>query len=304
MRIVYLGSSAFAVQVLRALVASAHRPLLVVTPPDRPKGRGRKVSPPAAALAARALGLELFQTANVNDEDTLGVIEGKAPQAVCACEFGQLIKEPLLSGHLILNVHPSLLPRWRGAAPIERALMAGDRESGVTIFKITAGLDCGPIALAASEPVLADDNAGSLSSRLAALGGRLLVEALDRAQAGTLELVEQSDDGATYADKIEAGERRLDAGRPAAELAQIVRALTPHVGAYLSLVGGQRLGISTAQVAGESLEPGEMRVWDGRLLVGCSEDALELLEVTPPGRRAMSAQDYLRGHRPPQRVEP
>ena len=147
----------------------------------------------------------------------------------------------------MLNVHPSLLPRWRGAAPIERALMAGDTVTGVTIFQITAGLDSGPIALLRHEPIRPDDTAGTLAARLAPLGAHLLVEALDGHEAGALELTEQPEEGVTYADKIDPAERRLDPGRPAEELERVVRALTPAIGAYLELEGGERLGVSAAR---------------------------------------------------------
>jgi methionyl-tRNA formyltransferase len=303
-RTVYLGSSGFAVEVLKALAASPHRPALVVTPPNRPRGRGRRVSPPPAAVAARELGLELLQAASVNEQQALAAIDAVAPDAVCVCEFGQLIKEPLLSRFLILNVHPSLLPRWRGAAPIERAMMAGDSETGVTIFKITEGLDSGPTALARPEPILPEDTAGTLSARLAALGGTLLVEALDRVERGKLDLAEQTDDGATYAEKIETRDRTLDPGRPAGELERAVRALTPHVGAYLPLPADERLGVIAARAVETSgIAAGELRVVEGRLLVGCSAGALELVEVQPPGKRAMPAQEYLRGHHPPERAQ-
>jgi methionyl-tRNA formyltransferase len=303
-RTVYLGSSAFAVEVLRALAASAHGPGLVVTPPDRPKGRGRKVAPPPAAQAAKELGVRLLQTASVNEPESLAAIESARPEAVGVCEFGQLIKEPLLSRHLILNVHPSHLPRWRGAAPIERALMAGDEQTGVTIFKIVAGLDSGPIALMSPpEPIQPDDTAGTLSARLAQMGGALLVQALDRAQEGKLELTEQDEDGVTYADKLTPEERRLDLSRPAAELERVVRALTPDIGAYLSIDGDDRLVVTRALVADEKLPPGELRAADGRLLVGAAGGALELLEVRPPGKRTMAVRDFLRGHRLPARVE-
>jgi methionyl-tRNA formyltransferase len=302
-RTVYLGSSAFAVEVLRALASSPHRPSLVVTPPDRPQGRGRKLGSPPAALAARELGIELLQAASVNEEEALATVDGHGPGAVCVCEFGQLIKEPLLSRHLILNVHPSLLPRWRGATPIERTLMEGDTETGVTIFRITAGLDSGPIALAAPEPVQPADTAGTLSLRLAALGGTLLVEALDRAEAGTLELHEQPEEGATYANKLEAEDRRLNPARPALELERRVRALTPHVGTYLALPGGDRLGVSAAKATAETVPAGQLRAVDGRVLVGAAEGALELLELRPPGKRTMSAAEYARGHTLPERVE-
>ena len=303
MRTVYLGSSDFAVEVLKALAASPHRPTLVVTPPDRPKGRGRRLGPPPTAVAARELGIELLQTANVNDSDSLAAIEASAPEVICICEFGQLIKEPLLSKYLMLNVHPSLLPRWRGAAPIERALMAGDSETGVSIFRIEAGLDSGPVALAGAEPIQPGDTAGTIRARLAALSGTLLVEALDRVEAGTLELREQDEDGATYASKIVPEERRLDPKRPAAELERIVRALTPAVGSYIALPGGERLGVGAARAVEETVGQGELRASDGRVLVGCAEGALELLEVRPPGGRTMAAADYLRGHRLPERVQ-
>jgi methionyl-tRNA formyltransferase len=229
----------------------------------------------------------------------LARIEQAEPEAICVCQFGQLIKEPLLSRFLMLNVHTSVLPRWRGAAPIERALMAGDTVTGVTIFQITAGLDSGPIALARHEAIDPDDTAGTLAARLATLGAQLLVEALDAAEAGALDLAEQPEDGVTYADKIDRAERRLDPRRPAAELERIVRALSPAIGAYLELEGGERLGVEATRVVEAALKPGDLSAADGRLVLGCREEALELVQVKPPGRRAMSASEYLRGHQIP-----
>jgi methionyl-tRNA formyltransferase len=298
MRTVYLGTSHFAVRVLDRLAASPHRPVLVVTPPDRPRGRGRRLASPPVAGAARELGIELLQTPNVSDGDSLARIEAAQPEAIGVCQFGQLIREPLLSRHLMLNVHTSLLPRWRGAAPIERALMAGDEETGVTIFRVTAGLDSGPVAAAEAEPIRPGDTAGTLADRLAALGGELLVAALDRAEAGSLELAEQPPAGVTYAEKIEPSERRLDSTRPAVELERLVRALAPAIGAYLEH-DGERLGVGAARVAADEVAAGELSVRDGRLLLGTADGALELLEVTPPGKRAMDAASYLRGHRMP-----
>jgi methionyl-tRNA formyltransferase len=307
MRTVYLGTSEFAVRVLSALAASPHRPALVVTPPDRPRGRGRRLASPPVADAARELGIEALQVESVNDGGALERIGEVSPGAVCVCEFGQLIKEPLLSRFLILNVHPSLLPRWRGAAPIERALMAGDETTGVTIFKIEAGLDSGPIALARELSVVPGETAGALSLRLADLGAELLIEALDLAEAGTLELTEQPEEGVTYAGKIDSAERRLDTARPAVELERVVRALTPEIGAFIELDGGERLGVVGAQALGADAlgaraAAGEVAVVDGRLLVGTATGTLELLEVKPAGGRAMPAGDYLRGHRPAGRV--
>ena len=248
------------------------------------------------AEAARELGIELFQTPDVNSEDARAAIEAVEPEAIAVCQFGQLIKEPLLS-HLMLNVHTSLLPRWRGAAPIERALMAGDEQTGVTIFRIAAGLDSGPIAIAQAEPIRPDDTAGTLAERLAALGGELLVAVLDMAEAGRLELTEQSDEGATYAGKVDPGERRLDPGLSATELERQVRALSPAIGAYVEQGDGERLGVSAARLTPEDVAAGELVAQGGRLLLGTGDGALELLEVTPPGRRPMDAAAYLRGHR-------
>jgi methionyl-tRNA formyltransferase len=303
MRTVFMGTSDFAVDVLRALAASPHKPQLVITPPDRPKGRGRKLSPPPAADAARELGIELLQAKSVNDEEPRAAIAATKPEAICVCQFGQLIKEPLLSDYLILNVHTSVLPRWRGAAPIERALMAGDAESGVTIFQIEAGLDSGPVALSAPEQIQPDDTAGTLAARLSKLGGTLLIEALDRGDAGSLEFTEQPEEGITYADKIEPSERRLAVARPAAEVERVIRALTPHIGAYIAFEDGERLGVTSASVADDSLDQGRVQASDGRVLVGCGEGALELIEVQPPGKRPMPVAAFLRGHALPARVE-
>jgi methionyl-tRNA formyltransferase len=295
MRTVYLGTSDFAVTVLRRLAQGEYRPELVVTRPDRPRGRGRKLAPPPVADAARELGIELLQPESVNADGARERIEATEPEAVCICAFGALIKEPLLSAHPMLNVHPSLLPRWRGAAPIERAIDAGDERTGVSIMRPTAEMDAGPVCLQREEPIAPGDDYGSLSERLARLGGELLVEALDTGPG----FVDQPSDGVTFADKITAEDRRLDPGRTAAELERRVRALNPHVGAWVELEGGDRLGVRAARAGGEELpelEPGQLAGRDGRLWLGCAGGALELLMVQPAGGRAMDAESYLRGH--------
>jgi methionyl-tRNA formyltransferase len=272
LRTVYLGTSAFAAAVLERLAASAHRPALVVTRPDRPAGRGRRLTAPPVADAARALGLELAQPASVNDDEARALIAAAGPDVVVVCAFGALIKEPLLSEHELLNVHPSLLPRWRGAAPVERAIMAGDAQTGVSIMRVTEGLDSGPVCLAVAEPIGPADDYGTLAARLQELGARLLIRALDERPA----FVEQSAEGVTYAEKITAADRTLDPEAPAEVSARTVRALHPHIGARLPLPDGSFLGVRRARVGD-----------DGRL---------ELLEVQPPGGRPMAYDDYLRGH--------
>jgi methionyl-tRNA formyltransferase len=292
-RTVYLGTSEFAVAVLERLAVSSHRPLLVVTRPDRPRGRGRRISPPPVAEAAQALGIELIQPKSVNAEDARARIAAAGPEVVCICAFGALIKEPLLSAHEMLNVHPSLLPRWRGAAPIERAIEAGDAVTGVTVMRPTAELDAGPTCLQREEPIRPDDDYGSLAPRLARLGGELLVEALDTRPPCR----EQPRDGITYAEKIEAADRRLDPARPAAELERRVRALHPHIGAYVELPNGEPLRVHRARASPDAGPPAGRLAADGRrLLYGTADGALELLEVHPSGRRSMDAAAYLRGH--------
>jgi methionyl-tRNA formyltransferase len=305
-RTAYLGTSEFAATVLRRLAESPHRPALVVTPPDSRRGRGRKLAPPPAAEAARELGLELHQTADVNSAESLEAIRTARPEAIVVCAFGQLIREPLLSEFLMLNVHPSLIPRWRGAAPIERTLMAGDAATGVTIMRVTAGLDSGPVASAGEVPVDGDDDYASLSDRLASSAGELVVRALDLLAEGELEFSEQDDAQATYAEKIAPEERRLDPTRPVAELGRQVRALTPHIGAYLELEDGSRLGVSAARareghpdadsVAGTIVAEG------GKLLMVGPDGFLALEVVQPPGKKPMSAADFLRGHALPGRA--
>jgi methionyl-tRNA formyltransferase len=294
MRTVYLGTSAFASTVLDQLAASAHRPLLVVTRPDAPRGRGRKVSPPPVAETARLLGIEVIQPEDVNGEEARERIAAAEPETVAICAYGALIKEPLLSAHRMVNVHPSLLPRWRGAAPIERAIEAGDEETGVTIMRPTAEFDAGPIAVQRAEAIRPDDDYGSVSERLAALGGELLVEALDLEPA----FREQPDTGVTYAEKISPEDRLLDPQLTADLLERRVRALRPHIGAYVELPWDERLGVTRAALAagGDPPPPGQLAATDGRLLYGATGGALELCEVHPQGKRPMDAQAWIRGY--------
>jgi methionyl-tRNA formyltransferase len=287
MRTVYLGTSDFAAAVLERLAASAHRPQLVVTRPDRPRGRGRKLSPPPVADAARELGLELYQPESVNDEQARDRIAAAQPDELVVCAYGALIKDPLLSDHPLLNVHPSLLPRWRGAAPVERAIMAGDEKTGVSIMRVTAGWDSGPVCLLGTEPIAPDDTYGTLAPRLQTLGADLLLRALGERP----EFVEQPEDGVTYAEKIGPGDRTLDPAAPPEDNDRAVRALSPHIGARVALPDGSLLGVLRASVR-EPGKAGELRADDGRLLLG----GLEQLEVQPAGGRPMEAAAYLRGH--------
>lgn len=271
MRTVYLGTSDFAASILGRLADTPHRPDLVVTRPDRPKGRGRTLQSPPVATLSRLLGIPLDQPDDVNAREARERIAEARPDVLIVCAYGALIKQELLDAHEILNVHPSLLPRWRGAAPIERAMMAGDAETGVAIMQLTAGLDSGPVGLMETEPIREDDTYETLARRLQDLGASLLIRALDERP----EFVEQPEDGVTYAEKLTGEDRTLDPSAPAEEQVRVVRALTPHIGARLALEDGSFLGVRDARV-------GE----DGKL---------ELLVVQPPGGKPMPYADYLRG---------
>ena len=308
MATVFIGTSQFAAAVLERLAAAGHRPALVITRPDKPAGRGRRLRPPPVSACARTLGLPLEQPPDVNAPESLALIAGALQGAedppgrpvVVVCAFGALVKEPLLSAQEILNVHPSLLPRWRGAAPIERAIMAGDERTGVSIMRLTAGLDSGPVCLAGEEPIGQGDDYGSLAGRLQELGARLLLGALEQDPPCS----EQPEQGVTYADKIGPSDRTLDPARPAVELERAVRALHPHIGARVELEDGTLLGVRRAALPQDApTADGQAGVFarEGRLLLACSPGLLELLEVQPPGARPMETRAYLRGHAAPGR---
>ncbi len=281
MSLAYLGTSDFAVGVLRRLVAAGHPPALVVTRPDRPRGRGRRLASPPVADAARELGLEPAQPENVGELDLAG------HRHVAVCAYGALLREPLLSHPGLLNVHPSLLPRWRGAAPIERAIMAGDTRTGVCIMRVVAELDAGPVCLRAEVAIRPDDSFGTLAGRLEPLAADLLVRAIEEdppcePQAGE----------SVYAEKITQPDRLVDPARSPAENARLVRALDPHVGAKAG-----DLGVWAARVAADGglPAPGELAIAGDRVLWGCAGGALELLEVQSPGGRRMPAAAWARG---------
>ncbi|HEV7492294.1 methionyl-tRNA formyltransferase [Baekduia sp.] len=273
-RVVYLGTSDFAAGVLHELADGPHKPSLVITRPDAKQGRGRKIGPPPVAVAARELGIETIQPASVNDEETSARVAAETPDAVILCAFGALVKAPLLTDHDIMNVHPSLLPRWRGAAPVERAMMAGDAQTGVSIMRLVAELDAGPVYAQQPEPILPTDDYASLSARLQDVSVKLLQLVLETSPAPT----PQPEDGVTYAEKLTAEDRTLDLTRPPEENVRIVRALHPHIGARIALPSGEFLGVQEASIK-----------LDG---------TLELVTVQPAGGRPMTYAEYLRGHPP------
>ena len=252
-------------------LAAKHDIEYLVTRPDRPRGRGRKLGAPPAKEAAHRLGIPVRQPERLDESFSL-----EDADTVVVAAYGALIPESLLERASWLNVHPSLLPRWRGAAPVERAIMAGDDETGVTIHRTTAELDAGPIAAQESFLIGAEDDAGVVYAR----AGELAAELLEDVLSGSPELREQPEDGATYADRLTPEDRELDWDRPPAELLNQIRALSPHIGAR-GEVDGKRLTVWRARLADEGAP----------LTAG----GLELLEVQPEGRRRMSGEEYLRG---------
>jgi methionyl-tRNA formyltransferase len=315
-RVVYLGTPAAAVPPLEALLASAHEVVAVVTRPDRPRDRrGGAPQPSPVKQVAVAAGLPVLEPPGGRDPELPGRLAALGADVGVACAFGYLLPEAVLAAFPrgIVNLHFSLLPAYRGAAPVQRALLDGATVTGVTTFVIDAGMDTGPMLLAAEVPIHPDEDAGALTARLAEIGARLTVETLDALEAGQVEPRPQPEAGASLAPKVSGEEARLDFSRPAARVAAAVRAFSPAPGAWTTH-RGRRLKVTRATPAGGSgglkpsppedraqvtgLDPGRLAVGPGgRLLVGTGDQPLELLEVRPEGRRAMSGAEFARGAR-------
>jgi methionyl-tRNA formyltransferase len=300
-RVVYLGTPAAAVPPLEALLASDHQVVAVVTRPDRPRDHQRGTPAPSPVKqAAAAAGLPVLEPRSGRDPDLPARLAASGADIGCSCAFGYLLPEAVLAAFPggIINLHFSLLPAYRGAAPVQRALLDGVAVTGVTTFVIDAGMDTGPLLLAAEVPVRPDEDAGALTARLAEVAGRLAVETLDALQAGKVEPRPQPQEGVSLAPKVRPEEARLDFTRPAGELANAVRAFTPAPGAWTTH-RGRRLKVTRVRVGGgEALAPGRLAVGPGgRLLVGAADGPLELVEVRPEGRRAMSGAEFARGAR-------
>ena len=301
--VVFMGTPDFAVPSLRALVEAGFPIQAVITQPDRPRGRGHRLTPSPVKAAALELGLPVHQPERLAEPEVLEWLDRLAPEAVVVVAFGQKIPPRVLQLPPLgcINVHASLLPRHRGAAPIPRAIMAGDTETGITTMLMDEGWDTGPILLQEAIPLGPDETAGSLHDRLAELGARLLVETLQRLQEGSLTPTPQDDRLATLAPKLRPEEQVLDWNRPAVALERHIRALHPHPGA-VTFHGDRRLIVERAAVvapgeAGGSAEPGQVleAVRYGRLLVQTGDGVLEILELRPAGKRTMTARDYLNG---------
>jgi len=301
LRIVFMGTPDFSVPTLRAIVEAGHNVVAVYTQPPRPAGRrGLELTPSPVHREAERLGLEVRSPVSLKGADEQAAFRALQADAAVVVAYGLLLPVPILEGTRLgaYNGHASLLPRWRGAAPIQRAIMAGDHETGMMIMKMDAGLDTGPVALTERIGIGPDEIAGALHDRLMLIGAPLMVEALARLEAGSLTLTPQAAEGVIYARKIDKAETRIDWRLPAMELHNRVRGLSPFPGAWCELtLGGkvERLKILRTSPVSAAGAPGE--VLDDRLCIACGQGALRLVELQRAGGRPATAEEFLRGTR-------
>lgn len=298
MRIVYAGTPHFAEHALRALMATRHQIVLVLTQPDRPAGRGMKLASSPVKTRALQNDLAVFQPQTLRDPVALEQIRASQPDLLVVAAYGLILPQSLLEMPRFgaINIHASLLPRWRGAAPIQRAILAGDRQTGITIMQMDSGLDTGGILAQREVELLDDDTAQSLHDKLAVLGASMIVEALGPIERGEARATPQQPEGVTYAGKITKDEARLDWRKPAQELDRAIRAYNPAPGAVATL-GETTLKIWRARRVEATGVPGQvLGCDDAGLVVACGEGALILLELQRTGAKRLSAREFVRGH--------
>lgn len=301
MNLVFAGSSDFAVQSLDALVGAGHRVLVVLTQPDRPAGRKRRLTPTPVKAYATAHELPVMEPPTLRDPAVVARLQQLAPEIMVVVDYGLIIPADILRlpGRGCINGHASLLPRWRGAAPIERAVLAGDTETGISVMQMDEGLDTGPVLLVRPTPVGQAETAGELRSRLAAICADALVEALAGLADGRLQSEPQAEEGACYAAKLQTEEARIDWARSAVELARQVRAFNPRPGAFTTF-GDQRLKVLDAIAVSEECpgEPGRvLRAGPEGIDVSTGKGVLRMRVLQPPGGKPMSCTAFLNGHR-------
>jgi methionyl-tRNA formyltransferase len=298
LRIVFMGTPDFAAPTLLQLAAQGHEIVAVYTRAAKPAGRGMDVQITPVEREARRLGVPVFTPKTLKDEAAQAEFRSHHGDAAVVLAYGLILPKPVLDAPRLgcFNVHASLLPRWRGAAPINRAVMAGDKESGVTIMQIDEGLDTGAMALAERVPIGPDATAGDLHDALAPLGADAMARALAAAERGSLTLSPQPDEGVTYAEKIAKSETRIGWPRPAREVHNHIRGLSPWPGAWFEHAG-VRVKVLRSTLAEGKGAPGV--VLDDRLTIACGEGAVRLTQVQRAGRAPMSAEEFLRGTRVP-----
>jgi methionyl-tRNA formyltransferase len=291
MRIIFMGSPDFAVPTLDALVTAGHEIIAVYTQPPRPAGRGKALQPTAIERRTRELGLEVRSPRTLRNKEEQAAFAALSADIAVVAAYGLILPQPILDApkHGCLNVHASLLPRWRGAAPVQRAIMAGDEETGVTIMQMEAGLDTGPMRHV-ERLTIGESNAVELTERLSLLGAEMMVDVL--ADLDSYPPITQPEDGITYAAKISKDEARLDWSRSARELQRHVQGLAPFPGAWFE-VKGERIKLLDAETVDGVGKPGE--VVGEPLVIACGEDALHCRTLQRAGKGAMPVGDLLRG---------
>lgn len=300
MKILFMGTPDFAVPSLRALAQTSHEVVLVVTQPDRPKGRSRVLTPPPVKVAAQALGIPVFQPEKIRSEEALARLESMQPDLLVTAAYGQILPQRLLDlpPYGCVNVHASLLPRWRGGAPIHRAIMAGDKETGVTLMRMVQDLDAGAILAQVAVPITEEDTVGTLHDKLAQAGADLLVRTLPQIFAGTVREVPQDDRLATYAPTLKREDERIDWQRSARQIVNQVRGLNPWPVAY-TIYEGQIMKVWQAQVLreeGQEAEAGTvLAVQKDLLCVQAGQGIVGIKEIQPAGKKRMSVAAFLRG---------
>jgi len=299
MRIVFAGTPEFAAEHLKALLGTQHQVIAVYTQPDRPAGRGHKLMPSPVKQLAVEHGIAVYQPATLRAPEAQAELAALQPDLMIVVAYGLILPQVVLDTPRLgcINSHASLLPRWRGAAPIQRAVQAGDSESGVTVMQMEAGLDTGPMLLKVTTPIAATDTGGSLHDRLAVLGSQAVIQAVDALAAGTLTGEVQDDSLANYAHKLNKDEARLDWSRPAVELERLVRAFNPWPVCH-STLNGEPLKVLAASLGEGSGQPGQILAAskDG-LTVACGEGALRLTRLQLPGGKPLSFADLYNSRR-------
>ena len=300
MRVVFLGTPDFAVPSLDALVLAGHSVVGVFTQPDRPKGRGQQVAESPVKQAAVRLGLPVFQPERIRRPESIEQLRSFGADLMVVVGYGQIIPQSIidLPRRGILNVHASLLPKYRGAAPIQWAIASGETKTGVTIMQIDAGLDTGDMLAKASTDIGPDETAPELSARLAALGAQLLIDTIGAIECGTAIREKQNDSEATLAPILKKEDGRVDWTRPAREINNRRRGFTPWPGAYTTFRGQPLALLRTEALEDTSLLPGVVRVDGKKLLVGTGDGALAVADVQPGGKKRMSAEAYINGYKP------
>jgi len=294
-RVIFAGTPEFAATSLRALVEAEITPVAVLTQPDRPAGRGRRMTASPVKQFAEAAGIAVLQPETLRDDSAISELAGLEPDMLIVAAYGLILPQAVLDipSAGCLNVHASLLPRWRGAAPIQAAIKAGDAQTGACLMAMTAGLDCGPVYVSESMTVGADETAGELHDRIATAGGRLLIRHLADIIAGNISPQEQDESAATYAPKIRASDAEIDWQRSATELDRVVRAFNPTPGAYF-LLDDERIKCSGASIAaGADATPGTViDAGPDGIIVACGDGALCMTSLQRPGKRLVSAGEF------------